>query len=58
MRLIFASTMDELPEVNLEELAEEMALNRRQRMEFVMQYAEWLKTPNPIWSRQQNCLLG
>ena len=43
-----------LPKIDLKELKEEMELNRQQRLEFVRQYAEWLKkTPNKVWSRQQ-----
>lgn len=50
--------MDELPEIDLKELAEEMDRNRRQRLDFVRQYAAWLKqTPNKKWSSQQNLLL-
>ncbi|MFH1588881.1 MAG: hypothetical protein ABIA76_06105 [Candidatus Diapherotrites archaeon] len=44
-----------LTEIDLKELKKEMELNRQQRMEFIKQYAEWLKkTPNKIWSKQQN----
>ncbi len=40
------------------EMAEEMKRNRRQRMEFVESYAEWMKkTPNKVWSKQPKVLL-
>lgn len=42
---------------DLKEIDEEIARNRKQRMEFVDLYAEWLKrTPNKVWSKQQNKL--
>ncbi|MFH1751791.1 MAG: hypothetical protein ABH821_02535 [archaeon] len=44
-----------LTEKDLKELKEEMERNRKQRMDFVNLYAEWLKkTPNKVWSKQQN----
>lgn len=47
-----------LTEKDLAELEEEKKRNRKQRLEFVKQYAEWLKkTPNRKWSKQQNKLL-
>lgn len=47
-----------LPKVDLKELEKEMKENLRQRREFVRLYAKWLKkTPNKIWSKQQNVLL-
>ena len=46
--------METFPKIDLKELEKEMQLNRRQRLEFVKQYAKWLKkTPNPVWSKQQ-----
>ena len=43
-----------LTEKDLKELEEEKERNRKQRMEFVNRYAEWLKkTPNKKWSKQQ-----
>ncbi|MDP2973484.1 MAG: hypothetical protein Q8N60_00390 [Candidatus Diapherotrites archaeon] len=46
--------MEKLPKIDLKELKKEMELNRQQRLEFVKQYAEWLKkTPNKVWSKQQ-----
>jgi len=43
-----------LPKIDLKELKREMELNRQQRLEFVRQYADWLKkTPNKVWSKQQ-----
>ncbi len=48
-----------LTEKDLKELEEEKVRNRKQRMEFVKMYAEWLKkTPNKEWSRQQNKLIN
>ena len=50
--------MEKFPKINLKQLEKEMELNRKQRMEFVKQYAEWVKkTPNKVWSKQQNKLL-
>ena len=50
--------MPELPKIDLKELEEEIARNRQQRLEFARFYAEWLKkTPNAVWSRQQNALI-
>ncbi len=47
-----------LTKADLKELEEEIIRNRRQRMEFVTQYCEWLKkTPNKVWSKQQKVLL-
>ncbi len=46
--------MGKLPKIDLKELKKEMRLNKQQRLEFVRQYAEWLKkTPNKGWSKQQ-----
>ncbi len=46
--------MEKLPKIDLKELKKEMELNKQQRLEFVRQYAEWLKkTPNKVWSKQQ-----
>lgn len=46
--------MEKFPKIDLKELEKEMELNRQQRLEFVKQYAEWLKkTPNKKWSKQQ-----
>lgn len=45
--------MKKFPKIDLKELEKEMELNRKQRLEFVRQYAEWLKkTPNKVWSKQ------
>ncbi len=47
-----------IPEIDLKELEKEMQENKRQRRDFAKQYAEWVKkTPNAIWSTQQNQLL-
>lgn len=37
--------MKKFPKIDLKELEKEMELNRKQRLEFVRQYAEWLKKP-------------
>ena len=43
-----------LTKKDLKELEEEKKRNRKQRMDFVNMYAEWLKkTPNKVWSKQQ-----
>ena len=43
-----------LTKKDFKELEEELARNRKQRMEFIDLYAKWLKkTPNKVWSRQQ-----
>ncbi len=48
-----------LPKVDLKQLEKEMGENLRQRREFARKYAEWLKkTPNKVWSAQQNSLLN
>lgn len=48
-----------LTKADLKEIDEEIALNKKQRMEFIDMYAKWLKkTPNKVWSRQQKKLLG
>lgn len=48
-----------LTKKDLEELKKEMERNRQQRMEFIDMYAKWLrKTPNKVWSSQQNVLLN
>lgn len=47
-----------LTKKDLLELKEEMKLNKKQRIEFVRQYAEWLKkTPNKKWSSQHKKFL-
>jgi len=47
------------PKIDLKELEKEKEQNRKNRLEFVKLYAEWLKkTPNKVWSRQQNKLLN
>ncbi len=43
-----------LTEKDFEEINEGIRINKKQRMEFVEMYAEWLKkTPNKVWSKQQ-----
>ncbi|MBU2100025.1 hypothetical protein KKG83_08160 [Candidatus Micrarchaeota archaeon] len=47
------------PKIDLKELEKEKERNRKNRLEFVKLYAEWLKkTPNKIWSKQQNKFLN
>lgn len=42
-----------LTEKDFKELREEMKRNKKQRMQFIDDYAEWLKkTPNKVWSKQ------
>ena len=46
-----------LTKKDLRELEEDKERNRKQRMEFINLYADWLKkTPNKKWSKQQNKL--
>ena len=48
-----------LTKKDFKELEEDIERNRQQRMQYIIQYAEWLKkTPNKIWSTQQNLLLN
>ena len=48
-----------LTEKDLLELEEEKERNRKQRMDFVNQYVNWLKkTPNKVWSKQHAKYLG
>jgi predicted nucleic acid-binding protein len=43
-----------LTKEDLEELEKEKKRNKKQRMDFVDMYSEWLKkTPNKVWSKQQ-----
>ncbi len=51
--------MIELPPVDLAELDADKKENIRQRREFIRKYVEWLKkTPNAVWSAQQNKMLS
>ncbi|HII53777.1 TPA: hypothetical protein HA316_03000 [Candidatus Micrarchaeota archaeon] len=51
--------MVHLPKIDLKELAKEVRQNRKQRLEFVRQYVEWLKkTPNKVWVKGQKKVLG
>jgi hypothetical protein len=48
-----------LTKADLKELERDKERNRKQRMEFVNLYADWLKkTPNKKWSKQQNKLIS
>jgi hypothetical protein len=45
--------------VDMDEVRADIEQNRKERLKFIDQYAEWLKkTPNAVWSKQQNVLLG
>ena len=47
-----------LTKKDLREIDKEIESNRRQRMEFIDMYAEWIKkTPNKVWSRQHKKFL-
>ena len=47
-----------LTKADLKELDAEKERNRKQRMDFINLYSEWLKkTPNKKWSKQQNKLI-
>ncbi|MCX6801249.1 MAG: hypothetical protein NTZ73_03605 [Candidatus Diapherotrites archaeon] len=51
--------MNKFPKIDFKELEEDKERNRKQRMEFVKLYVEWLKkTPNKKWSKQQNKLIS
>ena len=44
---------------DLEELKRDKRRNFEERLKFIDLYVEWLKkTPNKVWSRQQNELIG
>ena len=44
---------------DLEELRKDKQRNFEERLKFIDLYVEWLKkTPNKVWSRQQNELIG
>jgi hypothetical protein len=47
-----------LTKIDLKELEEEKERNKKERIKFIDLYVKWLKkTPNKIWSRQQNKML-
>ena len=49
----------QLTKKDFQELEADIQRNRKERMQFIEMYAEWLKkTPNKVWSRQQNRLLN
>lgn len=51
--------MSDLPAVDLGELEADKRQNVRERLAFIRRYVEWLKkTPNSVWSAQQNQLLN
>jgi hypothetical protein len=44
--------------LNLNEIEEDRKRNRKQRLEFITMYAQWVKrTPNSVWSKQQKQML-
>lgn len=48
-----------LTKKDLKEIEEEKKRNFKQRLEFIDLYVKWLKkTPNKVWSKQQNKLLN
>ncbi len=48
-----------LTKKDLIELEEEKKRNSKERLKFIDMYVEWLKkTPNKVWSRQQNKFLN
>lgn len=48
-----------LPDIDLEELEKSIEQNRKERIEFIHKYTEWLKkTPNKKWSSQQKDIIG
>ncbi len=48
-----------LTDSDREEIHQEIARNRRDRLSFVREYTEWLKkTPNAVWSKQHAKFLG
>ncbi len=47
-----------LPDIDIEELKREKEQNRKERLEFVKLYAEWVKrTSNRKWSKDQGKLI-
>lgn len=46
-----------LPNINLDELRKIKEENRKERLEFIDKYVEWLKkTPNKEWSSQRKLM--
>ncbi|MDP6157051.1 MAG: hypothetical protein QGH39_00750 [Candidatus Thermoplasmatota archaeon] len=40
--------------MNLEEIREDLERNRKERLKFIIWYAQWVRrTPNSVWSKQQ-----
>ena len=45
-------------QINIDELEKAKKINAQQRLEFVKMHADWMKkTPNSVWSKQQNMLI-
>ncbi len=45
--------------INLEEMEKWKKQNAEERLKFIELYAEWVKkTPNKVWSAQQNMLIN
>jgi len=50
---------EKIPKFDLKELARAKKKNREERLKFIVAYAEWVKkTPNKVWSRQQNAIIN
>jgi hypothetical protein len=48
-----------LTQEDRDEIKREIKRNAEQRLDFVRQYADWLKkTPNKVWSKQHAKYLG
>ena len=53
------SPIPRLTKKDFKELREDIKRNRRERLEFVKLYADWVrKNPNKVWSRAQNVLIN
>ena len=51
--------MSKFPKIDFKELDEDIKRNRKQRMDFIKQYTNWLKkTSNKKWSKQQNKVIA
>ena len=47
-----------IPNIDLKELQKFKKKNFKERLEFIEQYAKWVKkTPNKVWSSQQKKLI-
>jgi len=51
--------ISDIPDVDLKKFEEFKKRNFKARLEFIKQYADWIKkTPNKIWSAQQKEIIG